>query len=400
MMVFYKIFLLFLFSFLSACSFIETFSFAKTEEAKPAPTSEYLLVQAVLLDAIIPWHEALEKELQVLSEQTDRFCIQPSTEKFAGLKRQWTQSMYAWSNLGAINFGPIDDTNVAWKLQFWPDPLNYVHRKFKSRLDGTNSAISAEELTEASVAIQGLSALEYLLFDKAQNDISLYLGSLHRCKILTSTSRNLADEGNKIFTAWATTYKDNWTAFDKVINDQLVQDQLVDEPLTQETPLSRRHLETIFNGMLTNLLVIKDHKLAGPLGIKEGGDSAENASKSVSRRIKSNHLESWRSETSLENIRANLRAIEQLYIMPSGFAWYLTHQGANSDLDLSIRQAFSRLNSQLEVIGSSALDQLEKSDYSSLDQLYKDVSELFKVLRYDYMQAMNLHYRFNSHDGD
>jgi predicted lipoprotein len=389
-MVSHKFLILVIACFLSACSFIETFSFAKTEEAKPAPTAEYLLVQAVLSDAIIPWHEALEKELQVLSEQSDRLCIQPSNAQFMRLKRQWKQAMYTWSNIGSINFGPIDDTNVAWRIQFWPDPLNYVHRKFKSRLNGANVAISAEELFEASVAIQGLSALEYLLFDDAQDDVSLYFGSLHRCKILTSTSRNLAAEGKKISTAWATSYKDNWAAFDKVIKDQLVHEQ----------SLSKRHLETIFNGMLTNLVTIKDRKVGGPLGIKEGDESKEKASKNASRRIKSNYLESWRSKTSLENIRTNLRAMEQLYIMPNGFSWYLTHQGANSDLDLSLRQAFSKLNSQLEVISSSAFEQLEKSDYLALDQLHKDVSALFKILRYDYMQALNLHYRFNSHDGD
>jgi predicted lipoprotein len=395
MMVFYRIFLLFFLFLLSACSFIETFSFPKTEEAKPAPSAEYLLVQAILSDAIIPWHETFEKELQALSEQSDRFCIQPSTEQFARLKRQWRQAMYSWSNIGPVNFGPIDDTNVAWRFQFWPDPLNYVHRKFKSRLDGTNVAISAQELSEASVAIQGLSALEYLLFGDAQDDVSLYLGSLNRCKILTSTSRNLAAEGKKISTAWATSYKDNWTALDKIIKDKVIKNQLV-----QEQSLSKRHLEIIFNGMLTNLVMIKNRKVGGPLGIKEGGDSQDKASKNASRRIKSNYLESWRSETSLENIRTNLRAMEQLYIMPNGFAWYLTHQGVNSDLDLLIRQAFSKLNSQLEVIDSSAFDQLEKSEYSALDQLHKDVSELFRILRYDYMKALNLHYRFNSHDGD
>ena len=369
---------------ISACSLIDnTFIYSQAANPEPSLSSEFQLVESIFIDVIIPKHERLNNDLHALSDQADRFCIQPSNEQFDRLKRSWRQAMTSWSNIGSINFGPIDDTNAAWRFQFWPDPLNYVHRKFQSRLSGSNHAISREELSEASVAIQGLSALEYLLFEAFQYDYEYYLEELHICKILTGTTRNLAEEAEKLLFFWQGNYQTNWLNKAKDLGDK---------------EFSKRHLEIIFNGMLTNLLVIKDRKLAGPLGLKV--DEKSQVSSRNRGRIKPNYLESWRSKTSLENIRANLQAMEALYIMPNGFSWYLTHQNKNLQLDARIRELFSKLSARLEFFESSAYEQLVSSNFGYLEQLHEDVSELFSILRFDYMQELNLQFRFNSHDGD
>ncbi len=369
---------------ISACSLIEnTLIYSQPVKPEPSLSSEFQLVESIFIDVIIPKHEQLNDDLNALSEQADRFCIQPNDEQFNRLQHSWRLAMSSWSNIGSINFGPIDDTNAAWRFQFWPDPLNYVHRKFQSRLSGSNPAISREELSEASVAIQGLSALEYLLFEAFQYDYEYYLEELHLCKILTGTARNLAEEAKKLLVLWQGNYQTNWLNPTKDTSDK---------------GFSKRHLEIIFNGMLTNLLVLKDRKLAGPLGLKV--EEKNQLSSGNRGRIKPKYLESWRSKTSLENIRTNLQAMEALYIMPNGFAWYLTHQTKNLELDARIRQLFSRLNARLEFFEASAYEQLMSSNVSYLEPLHEDVNELFSTLRFDYMQALNLQFRFNSHDGD
>ncbi len=366
--------------FISSCALLNSLPYLKKQSPDEELIPEYQLVEAVLLEAILPWHNALEADLNALHNETARFCIKPSMPAFTKIKQSWFQAMHSWSTVAPINFGPIDDTNVAWRFQFWPDPLNYVHRKFKSRLSGKNPAISVDDLKGTSVAIQGLSALEYLLFDPQVADVESYKVSPHKCKILTGTANNLALEGSLLTKAWQTTYKNSW------LNIRLGQDR---------AEHSKHHLELIYNGMLTSLQVIKDKKLALPLGI-----NADKAPSDSPRKIRPKHLENWRSQTSLLHIRQSLQAIEELYTMPEGFSWYLTRQGQNSELDQRIKLQFINLREQLYVSELSAFERLAGGDIAAMDALYGSISELFSLLRKDYMSILNLHYRFNSLDGD
>ncbi|MFV1873337.1 MAG: imelysin family protein [Oleiphilus sp.] len=341
---------------------------------------EYQLVKAVLLESILPKHQDLEEKLNLLQQEMQRFCIDPTAHGLTSLQQVWLTAMQSWSALSVYNFGPIDDTNAAWRFQFWPDPLNYVHRKFKSRLNGYNTAISQQELAQASVAIQGLSGLEYLLFDPATQAPGFYSPFSASCQILQATAANLVKEGEQLNLAWQTRYRHAWLS-----------------PPSEAGPAEKhkRYLEDIINGMLSSLILLKDKKLAAPLGIKQMSDL-----KKSERRIKPRYLESWRSRSSLDQLKANVDTMKTLYLMPKGFSWYLNEAGVQLDLDAKIKQHFAALDQQLNVIERSAYDLLEANQLVQLEALYQAFSGLYQVLRIEYMQALDLHFRFNAHDGD
>lgn len=341
---------------------------------------EYRLVESVLLNSILPWHQSLADNLAALQQQTVEFCADPTQDALNNLQKAWRNAMWSWSKISAYNFGPIDDTNVAWRFQFWPDPLNYVHRKFKSRLKGHNKAISQDELAEASVAIQGLSGIEYLLFDSATQTEDFYSSDPARCQILMGTASNLKQEGEVLNSAWQTKYQQAWMS---------VQD------VEGAAAKYKRYVEDIFNGMLSSMMLIKDKKLAAPIGIKAAAD----LDKPV-RKLKARYLESWRSASSLQQIQENIAAIETIYLMPNGFSWYLAQRASQPELDLQIKQHFSEIKAMLAGIQTTAVELIEKGKVGELERIYQKLNALYSMMRVDFMQTLNLHYRFNAHDGD
>lgn len=387
----YSIFMLIALVNLPGCSALDhvsrsTYSFPFSDDVVIKDTTEQILVKAVLHGAIIPWHNDLKRDLDVLNEKAERFCIQPTIADSERLKQAWLNAMRSWSSVGVFNFGPIDDLNIRRKFQFWPDSLNEVHSKFESRLAGTNLAISETELADASAAIQGLSAVEYLLYDEHAGQLDTYRSASHKCQILMGTTHNLVKEARTLVKEWNTQYKKAW---------QTVQTDSSTVFVASELPKSvagKHHLETILNGMLSHLSHLKDRKLAIPLGIKSDEIKAE----SSSRKLNVRRLESWRSETSLLHIKRNLMSMETLYIMPEGFSWYLLENLNNTVLDQKIKALFTHIFEQIYTMEHTAEQQISSHNTVALKKLYDDVDALFKLMRYDYMSALSLRYRFAS----
>ena len=386
------------FLFFTACTAINEldlskYSLSSSDEINIKDTPEYHLVESVLVGEILPSHNQLDIDLNNLKDKAERFCLQTHSEDFKRLKQAWIDAMHSWSSVGVFNYGPIDDLNIAWKFQFWPDPLNYVHRKFKSRLSGKNLAITEEELAKSSVAIQGLSAIEYLIFDTKVGGFNAYHAASHKCKILMATASNLAKEGRSIAHAWNTSYKNTW------LNPRVEN--------SSQAPATH-YLETILNGMLTNLSLLKDRKLGTPLGLKQNDQNQL----TKTGKVNAKRLESWRSETSLMHIKSNLMAMEKLYFMPKGFSWYLAQKVKNTPvdqkqsemIDAKIKELFIKIFEQIYSIQDShkkSVEDLVKTHETKvLEALYSNVNALFDVLRFDYMNILGLHYRFNAHDGD
>jgi len=328
---------------------------------------------------IMPAHQALETNTSSLLDASKALCDKTSGVTISELRRSWATAMASWSVLAPIGFGPIDEANSGWHFQFWPDPINLVHRKFKSRIKGVNKDIGAEVLVGASVAIQGLSAMEYLLFDQQVDMASNYLTKPHFCKILQATALNLTNYSQTLNAAWQGEYPTRW----------------LDQAREKAAPgYFLRNVEGLFSNTVIALDIIKHKKLGAPLGYKK---------KKNKKKTKINPwlLESWRSQTSLQNIRATLVFSSTLYTMDSGLAWFLKHRSIDcKELDQEIRQSFAEAINQIDAIEVSALELLQSNKTEQLESLYQSVKRLHKLLKTDYAKKADILFRFNARDGD
>ncbi|MCP5206542.1 MAG: imelysin family protein [Hahellaceae bacterium] len=309
---------------------------------------------------------------------TASFCETPTQNSFNDLQGAWKQAMHTWSALAAINFGPIDETEALWRFQFWPDPINLVQRKFISRLSGANKDNSPNQLAQASTAIQGLSAIEFLLFDPSIS-LSDYQSKTHFCTILVGTAANLATNASLLNKAWQQEYPVRWL------------DKKNPEDYT-------RNIESLFSGMVMALDTIKSQKLGTPLGFKKGESALP-----VGAKPNPWQVESWRSQTSISHILATMQFCQELYEMEFGFRWYLFTKAPTADaeiLDKKISDLFAATNQRAAALDKSIFVLLQNNDTNYLLQLHTDVELLLQLLRNNYAKAAGIQFRFNAKDGD
>lgn len=323
---------------------------------------------AATTDALImPAYQRLASHTDALHQQSQAFCQGRIT--LSELQQSWLASAQAWSFISPVNVGPVSQGNQAWRLQFWPDKKNLVQRQLKPLLKQPAESINAPQLAEKSIAIQGLNAVEYLLFDQ-------YSGGLEpgktACALLQAMSTNIHESALSLYDGWRLSFREQW--LDKELNQ------------------NGRHVNRLYTAAVTSLDVVKGRKLGEPLGMKEG---------SLSQNSNPWFLEAWRSRQSLALLGEVIEFNRQLYEHEQGLGVYLlTRSPESTGLDQQIRQQFAVLNVTLNKMSHSLFDQIQSGQTGDAVALYQQLESLVQHLSIDYPRASGLQMGFNSNDGD
>ena len=94
----------------------------------------------------------------------------------------------------------------AERLYFWPDPRNATARQLGELLAGRDpAALTAEGFVRASAAVQGLPAVERLLFDEGAAAAFRRGGDVgrRRCEVLEAITRNVAGITGEVAREWS-----------------------------------------------------------------------------------------------------------------------------------------------------------------------------------------------------
>lgn len=310
------------------------------------------------------WHDALADGYATLATSTadldqaaTSYCATPSAERRQALETAWAQAFENWQAVRFVDFGPIEQNNLAWQFQFWPDAKNTVARKVNLWL-GSEQSISVEQLKADSVAVKGFPAMEYLLFDplaaKAQP-----LPEDRACELLTAISNLLQHN--------ATQLQEQWQAFRP--------HYLGTEQFQNTTVLAAMH----------GLDILRNKRLAAPMGLE--GKPRRNPYIS----------DAWRSEHSLAGIRASLVGLQQ-YFLP-GLRQLLSSEGAElvERLDQQLAATVARLDRQ-----SADMQTLLADDdgYRNLQLIFIEVDKLNQLLSGNIASELGIIRGFNSSDGD
>jgi len=92
------------------------------------------------------------------------FCA--GNEELDETRKSYLQAQLAWAGLQPLLIGPMGEGNRAWQVQFWPDKKNLVGRQVAALMK-KKPQLTQADLENGSVVLQGLTAYEYLLYDKA-----------------------------------------------------------------------------------------------------------------------------------------------------------------------------------------------------------------------------------------
>ncbi|HWU16939.1 MAG TPA: imelysin family protein [Devosia sp.] len=173
--------------------------------AAPAMAQE-LATSAVLANAveqvIRPGFTDLRNEAHGLADAMGGLCAEPSAEAQALAQDRFARTAAAYGRVEFIRIGPLMEDNRSDRLLFWPDRKGIALRQVQAILaDADATATALETLRGKSVAVQGLNALEFVLFGTGAETLAGSEGRF-RCAYGSAIAQNVAGIADALAAAW------------------------------------------------------------------------------------------------------------------------------------------------------------------------------------------------------
>ena len=143
---------------------------AAAAPAKPNPKAVEAARAAALAIAdqfVIPAYRALLQTTEAQEKAWTAFAVKRESGDLQSLRAAYTVTADAWANAQIIKTGPITLFLRYDRFAYWPEARNATTRALDALLTSNNPKdLTPESLAHDSVAGQGLTALERLLYDE------------------------------------------------------------------------------------------------------------------------------------------------------------------------------------------------------------------------------------------
>lgn len=151
---------------------------------------------------IIPGYRDLAEATNALSEASAGLCKSPSETTLEAARSAFSSVVERWSAIEIIRLGPALDQNRFERFLFYPDRKSTGLKQVQAILAKKDeSATSPETLKGKSVAVQGLGALEFVLYGTGAEVLSGKEGDF-RCRYGLAVSQNLRSIAGELLAAW------------------------------------------------------------------------------------------------------------------------------------------------------------------------------------------------------
>ncbi|MCQ1057280.1 imelysin family protein [Photobacterium sp. DNB23_23_1] len=280
-------------------------------------------------------------------------CQKDSTASLETVQLAWAHTMQSWMPFQGREKGSEAALALSWQIQFWPDKKNTTGRKLSQLLKQDN-VWTVDDLTSQSVAVQGLGAVEWFLYDNPQA-----LQSEKGCQLAEAVTTHVNQSGNTLVSAWQ---ENPW------------------QTMTPELALGE------YLGALNNQLDYSIKKLQRPMG-KPGTPKPYQA-------------ESWRSGTSMMNLKTNVTAMQQLYLADGyGLDQLLRHKGYAETADRLVDQ-FTNLLATWPKEPSMTSMLKSREGYRQLIAIFNGLEYIQLTLQDEVAPELGIVVGFNATDGD
>lgn len=335
----------------------------------------------------VPFLAQMEAAAAELLTAATAFHEQPTADGFPDLLKGFDAVSDAWMAVQLLRFGPMLQSQRLDRIAYWPERSNTTEKQMMAFLGAADKAkLAPAAFATVSVAIQGLSALERLLFDstktaegKPQSDQALAQltaqtpAAAYRAATILAIAANLrqiAKEGGK---AW---------------HDLSVKLAKGDQGGFATSPQEATNL--IYAGLVTGIQMVSGQKIGIPLG--KSTDAA-----------KPHQSEQWRSSRSLRDVQQNIAALRQALLGdPAGAVIALVGSDQASDLRGKLTGALDACDQAIPTV-TQPLDLAVTDDKAGRPQvqaLLVKINQLRDVLTNDMPKAAGITLGFNDLDGD
>ena len=164
------------------------------------------IVEGAIEDFIRPTFAKFAEEAEALEVGTARLCEVPDAVTLAYVRTRFVTTVLAFSRAEFVRIGPLGVGDRLERLLFWPDRKGIALRQVQGALaEEDATATSPDTLQNKSVAMQGLVALEYLLFGTGSDDLkkdgNMYSGA-YRCAYAKASTTLISQLATTISSEW------------------------------------------------------------------------------------------------------------------------------------------------------------------------------------------------------
>lgn len=165
------------------------------------PTGRTVITQAVE-DAIKPGFAAFADATRDMRMTMGGLCDDPSAPALEDARTRFKDVVIAWSRIENYRFGPMMKDNRSDRILFWPDRKGIALKQVQAILATKDaSAADVATLKGKSVAVQGLGALEFVLFGSGAETLAAPEGDF-RCDYGNAISGAVSDVAAEMSREW------------------------------------------------------------------------------------------------------------------------------------------------------------------------------------------------------
>lgn len=171
-------------------------------------------IAGVIASVIRPAFGKLAQDAHVMSQRMQAYCPAPTDQGLTDARDTFDALVSSWGRVEFIRLGPLSADNRLERMLFWPDRRGRGLKQVRDviRLKD-ETALDPASLSQKSVAVQGLLALEYALFSN-DADVGLRAEDSFRCAYASAIARRveqltaelhdlwLSDDANGISRIW------------------------------------------------------------------------------------------------------------------------------------------------------------------------------------------------------
>lgn len=327
-----------------------------------------------LTNVIRPGYASFAGAATSLEASVGALCQAPSPASLADARTAFAKTVAAWSAVEPIRFGPVEQEHRHDRIFYWPDPKALGIKQVREALTKEDKTVTgAETLSAKSVALQGLPALEYLLYGNDADTLSGTDGKgAFRCAFAHGVAANLVGLSKEVTDGWA-----DGAAYAK--------SYLAPAPDNSAYHAPKEVTLDLFKTFTGGIELVRDAKLAKTLG-----PSPEQARPKLAP--------FWRSGLFFANLTGNLQGARDLFLK-GGFAGIVHGEsaGVEDSIAFDLNYAVQTLSGIAQPVEQAVRDAETRAKIEALRVSLKSAAETASGM---IAKGADLSFGFNAMDGD
>ena len=342
-----------------------------------ATNEEILAVMArqTIEQHIRPGYLQLQTQSARLHQKMQTLCDAPSSANLTQTQDQFSKTVLAFSFIEHIHFGPIVESYRRERFAYWPDRKGRGARAVRKilRLEKDQTVLTADSLAKKSVAVQGLTALELVLFQN-QDKLASETNSFP-CRYGQAIAQNLVTIADQVVSGWEP-------------KADIVQQMLDPKPDNSRYRNRKEVVQEIYQAIILGFKTLHDVRLKPVLG------------KTIER-PKPKRAAFWRSDLALDVMQSHFKGLKHL-VYVSGFQNMLPAHSV--DLQKHVAMIYKEINQGFQSFQQEKLSIADVVSHENQRGIYEKIAARITHLNAGFARnfavAADLSLGFNALDGD